>query len=457
MIRVREILSKIGWSDEQMLDKTICIDSPPLPDVEKLNKIGKYEIISEIARGAMGVVLLGSDPYIKRKVALKIVNPARLVRFEKAGEYKARFFIEAQAAGNLHHPNIVTIYDANEIDNLCFIVMEYIQGKTLEEICTPDRLLPLEKVVQIGIKICHALDYAHQRQIIHRDIKPGNIMISDEGEVKITDFGIAYMPSVEEIREDDIVGTPYYLSPEQIKGIPTTAPSDLFSLGIVLYELITGTRPFKGGGIEHIFQGILAQEAPRISGFRADVPEGLQRVIDIALSKNVERRYQDGIAFARDLANSLTTTNSFDLEPSLRSKVDQLSSLLFFKEFSKGDIEAFLRIGGWMVFRENETIIHQDEKDTSFYIIVSGTVRVEKGETTLAVLHRGNCFGELAFLRKDKRIASVIAQQDCQLLKLSEVKIPLLPIEVQLRVYQSFAKILAEKLVEMDLRYLELF
>ena len=252
------------------------------------------------------------------------------------------------------------------------------------------------------------------------------------------------------------MGTPYYLSPEQILGKQVRASSDLFSLGIVLYELIAGRRPFEGEELDDIFHSILTEDPPDISNFRPKVPEALTKVISMALMKDFEDRYQDGIAFARELENSLKAAGSLDLEPSLRKKAEQLRNLLFFKEFSNWEVEAFLRIGTWMVFTEKETIIHQDEKDTCFYIIVSGTVRVETKGKPLAVLHRGDCFGELAFLRGKERVASVIAQQDCQLLKLSEVKIPLLSVEVQLRVYQSFAKILAEKLVEMDKRYLDI-
>ena len=151
--------------------------------------------------------------------------------------------------------------------------MEYISGKTLEEISSQGELLPLEKIVQIGIKICHALDYAHQRQVIHRDIKPSNIMISDDGEVKIADFGIAYMPSTQEEKEEFIVGTPYYLSPEQIMGRQVRASSDFFSLGIVLYEMITGRRPFEGEEIEDIFQSILTKNHPLFQNFGLMFPQ----------------------------------------------------------------------------------------------------------------------------------------------------------------------------------------
>lgn len=455
MVRVKDILSKLGRKGAAPLDKTMYLGNTPPSSPNARNKIGKYDIVSEIGRGAMGVVLLGKDPYIKRKVAIKIVNPTRIEQVEKSEAYKARFFLEAQAAGNLYHPNIVTIYDANEVEGLCFIVMEYIQGRTLEELCRQGQL-PLEQVVQIGIRVCHALDYAHQRQVIHRDVKPGNIMISDEGEVKIADFGIAYMPSSQPVKEYSIMGTPYYLSPEQILGKPVAASSDLFSLGIVLYELVCGKRPFEGDDVEAVLQQILEETPESVSHSRANVPRALERVIDRALSKAVEQRYHDGIAFARDLENSLKAPGSVDLEPSLRAKVEQLKSLFFFKDFSEAEVEAFLRVGSWMAFRECETIVYQDEKDSSFYIIVSGDVRVEAQGKTLAQLQRGDCFGELAFLLRGRRVASVIAQQDCQLLKLSEVMIPLLPAEVQLRVYQSFARVLAEKLVAMDRRYLEL-
>lgn len=456
MLNLKEILAKLGPRGNQSFEKTLCIGPTNLPQRDVRDKIGKYEIISEIARGAMGVVLLGYDPYIRRNVAIKIISPTRLEQIADLEAYKSRFFMEAQAAGNLDHPNIVTIYDANEIDSLCLIVMEYVPGETLETLCSAEDPPALENVVAIGIKICHALDYAHQRQIIHRDVKPGNILITDEEEVKITDFGIAYMPSFQEISEDTIVGTPYYLSPEQIMGNPTSAPSDFFSLGIVLYELITGRRPFEGRGIDSILNSILQDTPPPLSRYRPHIPEALEDVIRKALDKNIQNRYQDGIALARDLENSLKAQEHRELQPSLMAKVDQLKNLLFFKEFSSHDVEALLRIASWIICKGQETIVHQDETDTSFYIIVSGTVWVESGGKPLAVLHRGDCFGELAFLRRKERVASVIAQQDCQLLKMSDRKITILPAAIQLRIYQSLARTLAEKLVDMDMRYLSL-
>ena len=456
MINFKDLLARLGTKADQDPDKTVSIGPETYPHVDVRDKIGKYEVISEISRGAMGVVLLGYDPYIKRKVAIKIINPTRLEQIDNLDEYKSRFFREAQAAGNLYHPNIVTIYDANEIDALCLIVMEHISGVTLETFCSQEGNLPLERVVTIGIEICHALDYAHQRQIIHRDIKPSNILMSDEQEVKITDFGIAYMPSAQEISEDTIVGTPYYLAPEQIVGEPVSARSDFFSLGIVLYELIAGKRPFEAVGLNNILEKILNDPPPPLSQFREGVPESLEKVIRKALTKDVENRYQDGIAFARDLENSLKDQGAANLEPSLRAKVGQLENLLFFQDFSEREVEAVLRVGSWRMCVRKETIVRQDEKDTSFYILVSGTVSVEIDGKSLAVLHRGDCFGELAFLRRKERIASVIAQQDCQLLKISDRKANVLPPEIQLLVYQSMAKTLAEKLVDMDMRYLSL-
>lgn len=454
MIHLKELLTRLGAGAHQAPNRTICLGSSDSPHADVQNKIGKYEIVSEIARGAMGVVLLGYDPYIKRTVAIKIISPARLQQVEDLEAYKSRFFMEAQAAGNLYHPNIVAIYDANEIDDLCMIVMEYVPGETLETLCRPDHPASLEQVVSIGIKICHALDYAHQRQIIHRDVKPGNILFTSSEEVKITDFGIASMPSCREITEDTILGTPYYLSPEQIKGDPPIPASDFFSLGIVLYELLAGKRPFEGPCLESILASILTDDPPPLSCYREAIPQALEQVVSKALDKDVKARYQDGIAFALDLENSLKADDPAHREPTLRTKVKQLQNLLFFNEFSTSEVESLLHISTWIRCRPPETIVHQNDLDTSFYIIISGTVWVESGGRPLAVLYRGDCFGELAFLRRKGRMASVIAQQDCQLLKISDIKIALLPLETQLRIYQSLARITAEKLVTMDLRYL---
>ena len=206
------------------------VDTQFLTDLSDIKTIGRYEIISQIGQGSMGLVYLGRDPYIKRNVGIKISRPAADVGKEKAERYRERFFIEAQSAGRLMHPNIVSIYDAGMHKDFCYMAMEYIDGPTLKTFCNNNQLLPVSNVVEIMFIACKALDHAHKMGVIHRDIKPLNIMLKKSGHIKITDFGIAQIKS-EQIASRGIVGSPSYMSPEQVRQKPVENRTDIFSLG----------------------------------------------------------------------------------------------------------------------------------------------------------------------------------------------------------------------------------
>ena len=209
-------------------------------------KIDRYEILGELGHGAMGVVYKGRDPIIDRLVAIKTIRFDRLYEEQEIQGLKDRFFKEAQAAGKLSHPNIVTIFDVGEDRGLSYIAMEYVEGEVLSQYLLQDHLLPVDEVLEIIAQAAEALDFAHQRKIVHRDIKPANIMRTSEGQIKVMDFGIAKFPSSTLTQAGSILGTPSYMSPEQIRGEDLDGRSDLFSLGCILYELLTGVKPFRG-------------------------------------------------------------------------------------------------------------------------------------------------------------------------------------------------------------------
>lgn len=259
--------------------------------------IGKYEIVEELGRGAMGVVYKGFDPQIKREVAIKTVH------FDEvdAGAIQAvkdRFFREAESAGNLHHPNIVTIYDSGEESDLAYIAMELLRGKTLEAWCKKTNLLPPKTALKVVGQVCEALDYAHKNGIVHRDIKPANIMVLEKGEIKVTDFGIAKIQSSSHTKTGVVMGTPSYMSPEQLAGKKVDGRSDLFSLGVILYEFLTGEKPFQGDTITTIMYQIANAAPPPLQEHRKDLPPILQKLIDKALAKRSEERFQTGAEFA---------------------------------------------------------------------------------------------------------------------------------------------------------------
>ena len=262
-----------------------------------LSKLGKYKILGELGKGAMGVVYRAQDPRLGRIVALKTTNA------EVAGDSDLlqRFYREAQAAANLTHPNIVTIYDIDEANGVPFIAMEYLEGETLQKIIAERRDVPILKKVQIVIDTCKGLDYAHQHGIVHRDVKPANIVVVTSGQVKIVDFGIARVGASSMTRTGVVLGTVMYMSPEQVHGMTADPRSDVFSLGVVLYELLTYAQPFTGDDASAILIKIINEPPQPITKFIPNCPPALEQIIERALTKDREKRYQSAEDMAFDL------------------------------------------------------------------------------------------------------------------------------------------------------------
>ncbi len=268
--------------------------------------LGRFVVERELGKGAMGAVYLGRDPKIDRKVAIKTLALAREFESDEIKEVEERFFHEASAAGRLNHPNIVTIYDAAEDHDLAYIAMEYIEGKPLSDFATVKTLLPVPVVLTIIAKTADALEYAGNQGIVHRDIKPANIMYNEATDtVKITDFGIARIASSGRTKTGMILGTPSYMSPEQMSGNHVDTRSDIFSLGVTMFVLLTGHKAFPGDSLAAISYKIVNDKHPDITTIRKDLPEGIKKVIDKALHKNPEKRYQSGIVMKRAILRCL--------------------------------------------------------------------------------------------------------------------------------------------------------
>lgn len=268
--------------------------------------LGRYEIERELGRGAMGIVYLGRDPKISRQVAIKTLSYMQ-VDPQEINEFKQRFFREAEAAGRLSHPNIVTIYDVGEEHDLAFIAMDYVKGGVLSEYVSADNLLPVKDVCQIVSEVADALDYAHQQNIIHRDIKPSNILYrADTDEVKVTDFGVARIVDNSRTNTGDILGSPLYMSPEQLKGEKVSEQSDIYSLGVTFYQLLSGELPFNGENIANLTYNIIHQKHKAIRDIRPVLPVGLTRIVNKALHKDPSKRYTSGSDFSKAIRKILT-------------------------------------------------------------------------------------------------------------------------------------------------------
>jgi serine/threonine-protein kinase len=268
-------------------------------------RLGRYELLHEIGKGAMGVVYRGRDPRINREVAVKAIPLADEFDPADLEQARARFFREAEMAGRLSHPHIVTIYDAGEDSGTAYIAMELLRGQHLVDYTSAARLLPMAVAIEIVARLADALHYAHQNQVVHRDIKPANIMFdAPSGELKITDFGIARLTDSGRTRTGVVLGTPSFMSPEQLQGRLVTGRSDLFSLAVSLYQLLTGQLPFRGDTMPGLMMQIAQEPHPRIRAINPALPQGLDTFFDRALAKDPAARYDSGAGFAlalRDL------------------------------------------------------------------------------------------------------------------------------------------------------------
>jgi serine/threonine-protein kinase len=272
--------------------------------------LGRYQVERELGKGAMGVVYGGRDPKINRVVAIKTMALAQEFDADELEDVKARFFREAETAGRLTHPNIVTIYDAGEEHDLAYIAMEFLKGKDLVPYTKPDNLLPLAKTMSIVARVAEALGYAHTQNVVHRDVKPANIMYEPESDtVKVTDFGIARITDSSRTKTGMVLGTPSYMSPEQLAGKKIGGQSDLFSLGAALFQMVCGQLPFQGDSMAQLMFKIANEPHPDILEIRPDVPDCLVAIINRSLAKNPEERFQTGDEMAKAIracAASLT-------------------------------------------------------------------------------------------------------------------------------------------------------
>src|SRR6204780_3421636 len=267
-------------------------------------RFGRYEILTELGRGAMGVVYKARDPKINRVVAVKTVSLAGQSADDEL-EYRERFFREAEAAGRLSHPGIVTIFDVGEEPetHAPYIVMEFVAGQSLDKVLLArnDNKLPPEVALQVALELAEALDCAHGQGVVHRDLKPANILVTDEGHAKIADFGIAKLNLATQTLAGRALGTPAYMSPEQLSGESVDGRSDLFSLGVVLYTILTGYRPFQGNSAATVSFKVVNRDPVPATVFDTDLPHGLDYIIGRAMAKDPAQRYQRGMEMASDI------------------------------------------------------------------------------------------------------------------------------------------------------------
>ncbi len=423
-------------------------------------KIGKYETIRVLGRGATAVVYLARDPDSGKEVAIK------LMRFGDEHAAVSRrlrklFQTESSVGRRLDHPHIVKIYGAHLASDHAYLVMEFVEGTSLEHYCAINELLPMHRAVGIIFKCCLALDHAYRQGVIHRDIKPANILIDKDDNPKITDFGLALNLSRNEDKNSTFVmgvGSPAYMSPEQIKNYPLNQKTDLYSLGVLLFQLLTGRLPFRANNAGALAYKIINMDIPSVCALNPNLPAALDPILKKALEKDLYNRYRNGTEFAKDLSS--VRYQIYDENDPVQdfTRFKQLRKLTFFTEFEDVEIWEILRIGTWRKVDEKTVLIGEGEESRIFGVVVSGAVEVSVGRKVISRLNAGEVIGEMAYLhpRSAKRSATVTTLEPTLFLEINSSALDLgsdelierfksaLIIQVVIRL-RSANKILAER------------
>lgn len=410
-------------------------------------KLGKFVVTQELGRGATGTVYLCHDSFLGKDVAIKLYNLDGAVGDKATRTRRKLFFNEAYLVGKMNHPNILPIYDAGEEEGHCYVVMEYVRGaQPLTVFCREDNLLPVRRVVEVVFKCAKALDYAHRKGLVHRDIKPGNILMTAEGDVRIVDFGVAHMAGNEVGQLKGLVGSPSYMAPEQMRQQPSTVQTDLYSLGVVMYELLTGKRPFYGDNLSRLVHQIIYATPPPVHRLRPDVPAVLEEIVDKALAKDVARRYQTGLELATDLTRAVRTLDKLSEEMAEQERFNILRRLAFFEDFTYPEIYEVLHASRWQSYGPGENIVVEGEMDDCYIVVVLGEAEVRRGDQLIGVLREGDCFGEAPYLEEGRSLAGIRALVPMSALRVNATLIDQVSLQCQLRFQKTFLKTLIARL-----------
>jgi eukaryotic-like serine/threonine-protein kinase len=416
-------------------------------------KIGKYEVIRKLGAGATSTVYLARDPFAEREVAVKLVAHQALDDPAGGAVLQRLFLTEAALAGKLSHPHIVEIFDAVADEDAAYIVMEHVSGGTLRQYARSDCLMQLSDVVEIMYKCTRALDFALRLGVIHRDIKPDNILVHSGTDIKISDFGSAAMLNTTRTVMDNI-GTPAYMSPEQHLNESLSCQTDIYALGVVMFQLLTGRLPFHATNIAALAHQILHDTPPPPSRLHRGIPEAIDRVVLRALERHCADRYQSWQQFSDDLASVAASGVPLPSERVLETeKFDALRGLAFFGSFGDVDLWEVLRFSAWQTAKAGETIVREAAPGDACYVLVSGSANVMRNGRMLSSLAAGECFGEMAYLGAQRiRHADVVAASDVRLLCIPVASLASASELCRLRFDRAFLDLLVERLDRANVR-----
>ena len=416
-------------------------------------QVGKYDIQKLLGKGASGTVYLAKDTFTGKEVALKTIEPEVFRDPQFGPVYRAQFVNEASLAGKLRHPHIVGILDAVVGEDSGHIAMELVTGGDLTKHCSPESLLPVADVLQIGFKCCGALDYAAKEGIVHRDIKPANIMLAGGTDVKIADFGAAFLKKTQ-IVQTAALGSPYYMSPEQIDGSkPLTFHTDMYSLAVVLYELLTGKKPFVGDNMQDLMNRILRFEPLAPSAARPELPKSLDAVLLRALRKDPAKRY----ASWSDFALEISKVGELVLQPGAipdSEKYVTLKKVSMLSTLADAELWELARAAHWRRVPKGSAIVQEDQSGTSFFFLAKGEAKVTKNRKLLNMMSSGECFGEMGYIGSDspRRHATVEAMSELLVAEFEPAALDRMSIGAQLQLTRALMRNVTDRLALANVR-----
>jgi len=414
-----------------------------------MEHVANYPVIRKLGEGATSEVFLCQDPFRGREVAVKRIFPESLRDPARGRLFRKLFFTEASLAGKLDHPHIAQIYDAGIGEDSGYIVMEYVPGGTMERFCAADHLLPVEHTIEIIFKCARALAYAHKQGVTHRDIKPGNLLYAAAPtDVRVGDFGLALNVGAETTQITG-VGSPAYMSPEQIREELVDHRTDIYSLGVVMYQMLSGKLPFQGSNkFSMIYQITQFDPAPP-SSHRPQVPESLDRIVRRAMHKDSRGRYQTADEFADELVEALQSgLGERRAAFGDADKFAALRAMPFFRRFAEPELWELVRVGLWERVPVGTELVREGEPGDFFCLLVEGEARVTKNRKLLTVLGPGECFGEMAYLSLDRRErgATVTTSKDSHVVRIRIADLEKATVACRSNVDRAFIGILVERL-----------
>jgi len=420
--------------------------------------LGKYPVQREIGVGATSRVYLARDPFDDRDVAIKVFQFDKNADPQQQRMMFKSFVAEASLAGKLNHPHIVDILDAVASPEHSYVVMEYVPGTTLEAHSDVSTLLPLNKVVEIIFKSIRALEYAHRHGVIHRDIKPGNILLSKSGETKVSDFGASFQQRpAQETTQITGVGSPAYMSPEQIRMEALTQQTDIYSLGVTMYRLLTGRLPFRASTHAGLSYAILNTEPKRPISLRPELPPLLDAIVMRAMSREPAERYRSWLEFGKDLSQAFASLRLVGDTVSDSERFNKLRGFPFFEDFDDVALWELVRIGAWKTIHAGTTLIREGETGDDFYFLADGEVDVRLKGKAIASVQPGGCFGEILYFsdRIHLRTTTITARTEITAIEIKAEAIRGATDACQAAFNKACMRVLIERLVHTNQRLVQ--